>query len=280
MPDDPAVNWLSWLADGLKQVPPVVASITLFTLLRAWWRSTLGRRRKWTKNYERLVPGMHPDLVKELFGQPTFEGRTKGKVPSEEAWNDAELTVRTWVLDRDGYLVTWTTGGDAGEVVVAYSLTTASRWYSPQIRVVTPQLRWVKLGRTVFDGSLSDGTPDAGDRFGWLGARRSSYWERYYWGNPGLYLTWYIGHTDCGYSRHPGVPVDTNVPDTAEERIQEFRRMTSINSILVTLASPTIDFEDIGPDLDVVRLAHRPTSAERLRHWAHRLLPRRGSRVA
>jgi hypothetical protein len=280
MSDDPAVNRLTWLVDALKIVPPVVASITLFTLLRAWWRRTLGRRQGWTKSYDRLVPGMHPDLVKELFGQPTFEGRAKGRVTSEGAWAEADLTVRTWVLDRDGFLVAWTTCGDVGDVVVAYSLTTANRWFSPHIRVVTPQDRWVKLGRTVFDGALDDQVPEGEDRFGWLGARRSSYWERYYWGNPGLYLTWYIGYTDCGYSRHPGVPVDTSEPDVTEQRIQEFRRTTSINSILVTLGSPDIDFHDIGPDLDLVRLASRPTTAERLRRWSPWSLLRRRSRAA
>ncbi|MFY1684785.1 ETEC_3214 domain-containing protein [Micromonospora sp. WMMD730] len=274
------MNWLPWLVDALKTVPPVVASITLFTLLRAWWRRTLGRRRGWTRSYDRLVPGIHPDLVKELFGHPTFEGRATGRAPSEEAWAEADLTVRTWVLDRDGYLVTWTTHGDAGDAVVAYSLTTANRWFSPRIRVVTPEDRWVKLGRTVFDGALDDEVPEHLDRSGWLGARRSSYWERYYWGNPGLYLTWYIGYTNCGYSRRSGIPVDTSEPDATEGWIQEFRRTTSINSILVTHGSPEIDFQDIGPNLDLVRLASRPTTAERLRHWSLRSLLRRPSRAA
>ncbi|WP_409073648.1 ETEC_3214 domain-containing protein [Micromonospora chalcea] len=119
-----------------------------------------------------------------------------------------------------------------------------------------------------------DQPPEAGDRFGWLGARRSSYWERYYWGNPGLYLTWYLGYTDCGYSRHPVVPPDTSGSEATEETIQKFRRTTSINSILVTRGSPSIDFHDIGPDLDVVRLAVRPTMAERVRHQLSRLLLR------
>ncbi|MFI5851891.1 ETEC_3214 domain-containing protein [Micromonospora chalcea] len=268
------MTWLPSLADALKPVSQIVASITLFTLVRAWWRRTLGRRWTWTRSYQRLVPGMHPDLVTELFGQPTFEDRAKGKVPSGESWVETDLTVRTWVLARDGYLVTWTTNGEPGDVVVAYSLTTANRWFTPQIRVITPEHRWVHLGRSMFDGTLKDQPPEAGDRFGWLGARRSSYWERYYWGNPGLYLTWYLGYTDCGYSRHPVVPPDTSGSEATEETIQKFRRTTSINSILVTRGSPSIDFHDIGPDLDVVRLAVRPTMAERVRHQLSRLLLR------
>jgi len=261
LPDDPAVTWLTSLADALKPVSQIVASITLFTLARAWWRRTLGRRRTWTKSYQRLVPGMHAGLVTELFGQPTFEDRAEGKVVSGESWVDTDLTVRTWVLARDGYLVTWTTSGELGDVVVAYSLTTASSWYTPQIRVVTLELRWVHLGRSAFDRALADQPPEARDRFGWLGSRRSSYWERYYWGNPGLYLKWYLGYTDCGYSHRPGVPPNTSGSEATEESVQEFRRTTSINSILVTYGSLDIDFRDIGPDLDVNRLAISPIVA-------------------
>ncbi|MEU2869804.1 ETEC_3214 domain-containing protein [Streptomyces olivoreticuli] len=191
--------------DSLKQVPLVLAAITLATLVHGWWQKTLGRRRLWKRNFLRLAVGIHPEFVKELFGAPAFEEPTKGHYLElsrglrrhQVRRRDVDLVASTWVLSRDGYLMTWA----EGERVVAYSLTTASSWFTPQLPI-GPVLdgHKVHLGRSHFAQVVPDYSLK--ERLGWVGARRYGYWEQHYWGNPGNYLYWYLGFSECGYAKH------------------------------------------------------------------------------
>jgi hypothetical protein len=277
MTKDP--TWLS----ALRLVPLALALVTLWGIIRTLWNINLGRRWAWTRRFARMAPGMNPDLVKEIFGNHTFETHITGRSPATNSnendqettqnWVDQRVTVRTWILHRDGYLMTWNAKDDETEQVFAYSLTTASYWFSPQIHISMPGDRWIHLGRTTFANALPEDAYQS--RLGWVGARRSAYWESYYWGNPGGYLTWYVGYSGSGYSRQRGTPVDTGKESTTEASIQNFRESTSINCILITTGLVDVDFENVGADYDFVRLAPIPTRRKRVKVWFKRKTSRR-----
>ncbi|MEU5428245.1 ETEC_3214 domain-containing protein [Streptomyces olivoreticuli] len=247
---------------SLKQVPPLLAAITLATLARGWWQKTLGRRRLLRRNFQRLAVGMRPDAVKELFGEPKLENQTTGYYLETRRWpwrhrfhrREVALTMLTWELGRHGYLVTWS----EGEQVVAYSLTTASRWFAPKLPIgPAADGRYVCLGRSRFAQVATNDFVQ--ERLGWLGARRYGYWEMHYWGNPGHYQNWYLGYSQCGYVKHRARPPQTETEGCTEETIQEFRRSAYVNSILITRSLPTLEIRETGPHGDLVRLTVQPT---------------------
>ena len=82
-----------------------------------------------------------------------------------------ELTVRTWLLSRLCYLVTWC----EDDIVVMYGITTTSWWFRPWVRIHETRIRLGKSAFTVL--ADSDVTHRA-----WLGSRRFGYFEEHYFG--------------------------------------------------------------------------------------------------
>ncbi|MFD9857421.1 ETEC_3214 domain-containing protein [[Kitasatospora] papulosa] len=234
----------------------LTALYTLYGVARGWWQASLGKRRRLIRAYRRLAPYVRHDYVTEQFGEPAWEhkqtvrkyGTDGGENDSDVVLEDDELTVRTWPLGLLGYLVTWCTEHDE---VLMYSLTTRSRLFRPRMSVGPYR---VTLGRTPL-AALSDPDLDASGPWHELGARRFSYAEQHYFGNPGGYLYWAVGVSDAGTPSAPPIGCEGDTWSVAE--VAEYRRVARINSVLVI--GSTIELESvlprgIAPDYDTVRL--------------------------
>lgn len=228
----------------------------LYGIARGWWRASLGKRRRLIRVYRRMAPYVRHDYVTELFGEPAWEhkqtvwryGGDVGEDEPEVVFTDVELTVRTWPLGLLGYLVTWCNKHDE---VLMYSLTTRSRLFCPRISVGPYR---ITLGRTPL-ASLPTSDPDGTRPWHELGARRFSYAEQHYFGNPGGYLHWVVGVSDAGAPLAPPISCDGDTWGAAE--VAAYRRVARINSVLIV--GSTIDLDSvlprgIAPDLDTVRL--------------------------
>ncbi|AXG82237.1 ETEC_3214 domain-containing protein [Streptomyces paludis] len=255
-------------------------------ILRGWWHASLGKRRRLIRAYRRMAPYVRHDYVTELFGEPAWEHRQTVRTYGADAGadedeldvvlRDVELTVRTWPLGLLGYLVTWCNEHDE---VLMYSLTTRSRLFRPRISVGPYR---ITLGRTPLSSLPAPGQDDAGPWHG-LGARRFSYAEQHYFGNPGGYLHWAVGVSDAGSPAHP--PIGCTEDTWGPTELAGYRRQARINSVLII--GSTIDLESvlpygIAPDHDRVRLLElrhpaRVTLASRYhavistgKHWKNR----------
>ncbi|MGH8967592.1 MAG: ETEC_3214 domain-containing protein, partial [Actinomycetes bacterium] len=216
----------------------------------------LGKRRRLIRAYRRMAPYVRHDYVTELYGEPAWEHKQTvrkygGAVREDEpeaGLTDVELTVRTWPLGLLGYLVTWCNKHDE---VLMYSLTTRSRLFRPRISVGPYR---ITLGRTPL-ASLPTSDPDGTRPWHELGARRFSYAEQHYFGNPGGYLHWVVGVSDAGAPLAPPIGCDGDTWGAA--KVAAYRRVARINSVLIV--GSTIDLDSvlprgIAPDLDTVRL--------------------------
>ncbi|MFE2974743.1 ETEC_3214 domain-containing protein [Streptomyces sp. NPDC059258] len=231
----------------------LTALYTLSGVVRGWWNASLGKRRRLIRAYRRIAPFVRHDYVAEQFGEPAWQhkrtvrvyGSGVGGGGSEPVLDDVELTVRTWPLGLLGYLVTWCNEDDE---VLMYSLTTRSRLFRPRVSVGPHR---ITLGKTLLAALPGPGSGPWHE----LGARRFSYAEEHYFGNPGGYLSWAVGMSDAGSPLAP--PIGCQGDSWAADDVAAYRRTACINSVLVI--GPAIDLEGvlprgIAPDLDTVRL--------------------------
>ncbi|MER7203860.1 hypothetical protein CG723_30970 [Streptomyces sp. CB01635] len=256
----------------VKWIPPVeaklnlwqiaaifVACISLYNILRGWWRSTLGRRGFFVRNCRKLAPHVRHEYVKGLFGEPAWQHKQNVEQYSSEqevpgSTETLEMTVRTWPLGRMGFLVTWCTANDEVEM---YSITTRSRIFRPAIRVGGRYL--VRLGKSRLSALPY---PDViEDPIQWrIGSRRFSYAETHYFGNPGAYHTWAMGVSDSGHPAAPPVELGSS-PEYCNDPVEipRYRARARINSVLVAGGSAirlnSLLPDGVGPDHDRVRLA-------------------------
>uniref|UniRef100_A0AAU1ICH3 Uncharacterized protein n=1 Tax=Streptomyces sp. NBC_00180 TaxID=2903632 RepID=A0AAU1ICH3_9ACTN len=167
-------------------------------------------------------------------------------------------------------MVTWC--NEDGEVLM-HSRTTHSRLFRP--RVAFGPYR-ITLGRTRLTALPATAPEDFGP---WpaVGARRFSYAEQHYFGNPGGYLHWVVGVSDVGSPAAAPVGCD----EWEEPQLTEYRAQARINSVLIVGA--TIDLDSvlpygIAPDHDRVRLLelrHPFRVALAQRRWEARRFLRR-----
>jgi hypothetical protein len=151
---------------------------------------------------------------------------------------------------------------EAGGKVLLYSVTTRSSNFRPTLDlglVKDGKNFVVVLGKTKFSE-----LEDKPIKIYWdQGARRTWYWEKYYFGNPQYYQNYDFAYSDAGYPHcEETVPVDmiglhdkvdlTKLPP----EIKHFRDVCVINTFSVS--APFSDIDDdvgsIGPDYDQVRL--------------------------
>ncbi|MEU4100668.1 ETEC_3214 domain-containing protein [Streptomyces tanashiensis] len=150
-------------------------------------------------------------------------------------------------------------------------MTTTSRWFRPRLLIGDTL---VKLGKTRIS-ALKE--PD--QFWSWLGARRFTYIESFYFGNPGGYRTWYVGVNDIGYEPTPPI----SMVEMADEEHKAFRSIARINTILVGTAffqeasDASLFVNSFGPDQDQIRLlepgmqlVHSRTAAWRSRFTIRR----------
>ncbi|MFB9457412.1 ETEC_3214 domain-containing protein [Streptomyces antimycoticus] len=259
----------------------LTALYTLAGILKGWWRASLGKRRTIIKGYRRLAPFVRHEYVKALFGEPAWAHKqTAGVYDVDEqqrpVQKHTELTVRTWPLGTMGFLVTWCNEDDE---VLMYGLTTCSRLLRPALYVGENKVR---LGRT----RLSALPPHFDRPWAMVGARRFSYAEEHFFGNPGGYQTWVVGVNDAGAPAEPPVGCDSWEPG----ELAAYRERAVINSVLVSGSVPidlsTVLPYGIAPDYDRVRLLklRSPARIHLSARWgaavtsARSVLPRRWRR--
>ncbi|MET8184041.1 ETEC_3214 domain-containing protein [Streptomyces sp. NPDC005336] len=252
---DPGVNYMPVLETKLNVWTLAAVLTALYTLagvLKGWWRASLGKRHTLVKGYRRLAPFVRHDYVKALFGEPAWAHKQNvgmHDVDEKErpVQRHVELTVRTWPLGTMGFLVTWCNEDDE---VLMYGLTTCSRLLRPTLSVGPYEVR---LGRTRLS-ALPVTQPDDEGPWPELGARRFSYAEQHFFGNPGGYRTWVVGVSDTGVPAE--APIDCS--SWGPEELAAYRERAIINSVLVTGSTPidlsTVMPYGIAPDHDRVRL--------------------------
>ncbi|MET9829172.1 ETEC_3214 domain-containing protein [Streptomyces sp. NPDC006385] len=270
---DASLNELSALADIGKIMGGVVAALTLIGTVTEWWKKGPGRRRTWTKNFKLPAPGVRPAYVEALFGEPAFELTVPVLSITPGEGSRLSVTERVWPLATESYLTTWGSESD----VVAYSLTTTSKRFKPKIRIGSswysngPALN-VRLGRTrLAQVSSALDLPHPEEIASWKGARRHEYYETYYFGNPGHYMTWMCGVSGTGYRAGEAGAMERLGPENSaflrgdlierlpvdqQQELDVYRTRAVVNSLMVQGMERLNICPEVprsGPDYDVVR---------------------------
>lgn len=208
-------------------VPVIVASIALASVLRGWYRRTIGRRREMARRLQRLGTGVQRSYFEAVLeAPPTFRRRL---LVSDAA------TEWTWI-DRDLYLQAIV---DQDEEVLAYYVVSRSRRFRPRFRAsgsgymhdrrlppglsrlighpseartLRGRVKWrivplydVRLGKTPLAAAAPEAEPLC--RYSAVGARLAMFAEYYEFGNPGAFQTFVVGLNSAGHLNAPPVPV-------------------------------------------------------------------------
>jgi hypothetical protein len=253
-------------SDLLTEATAQVSAATVMVGAASWvvvrYRRTLGKRRDLRRKLSRLASTVRVEYIEGLLGPSTFRSAL-----------DEQQTEDLFVTD---YATVQTISAADGTVLVLAVTVTDVR-LKPRFWLGLPG-SWpteeVVLGHTKF-GDLTI-TPQI--RTSFRGARRFSYRETYYLGNPGGYQTYVLLHVDAGAGivggfewlfGPDGFEIDQGSlmePLSTDPEIERFRADTVINTFAVT--SPHLSEEDLkglqlGADRDVVRLL--PVSS--FRRW-------------
>ena len=216
--------------------------------LREVYRHTLGRNSRNYENIEALATETHIDYFSSLLGPPVFKNR--------------HGTYREHIFVNPNFYVQAVTNTDG--TVLLYSVTTRSRRFNPRLNLGIMESNGetfiVVLGKTTFAKIRGEPIKIEGS----VGARRMSYREKYYFGNPGLYQNYNFVLCDAGNVPDGEVnPGDVKYEsmdgiDTQKlpSRLMRFRETCPINTFSVS--APHSDIDDkipaIGPDYDQVRV--------------------------
>lgn len=167
-------------------------------ILQDWYYDTIGRQSKIFYDVKRLAPGMHIDYFISKLGSPVFINQESVNPPKE----GIPVAKKTYIFDVSPLFVAAYV--DADGKVLAYSVTSPNTKINPSI--VFPSMSSdtdadteIILGKTRFsDLDKLIGLPF--DIAGNCGARRISYDEQYYFGNPGNYQYYIFSFNDMGLS--------------------------------------------------------------------------------
>lgn len=236
---------------------------------RRLWRWATQRRRLCAR-LRHLACEVQVRTFEDALGRPP-QYRSQGETTNEYLFVLEDVYVQA-ITDRN-------------DSVTHFAITTRSSRFHPTLSL--PGVGEVVLGRTTFselDGGLSNGLS------AWVGARRSSYAEAYYVGNPGYYQTYVVALNDAGVSRPVEGSAMASLPEAIRElggsegatfgsflpsserresggamprcwqtrpSVARFRGASPIDTFAV--AGPRQDpASDPGPDLDQVRLLNQP----------------------
>jgi hypothetical protein len=203
-------TWFHRVGTGLAYAPAFATVLALLAGARAWFRRTLGRRKDRYDRIALLGTNAHLSFFTSVLSEPAMHRSLVSYVSVlREGGGDEEIEfelqerafLESIYIDRDFYVQAFS---DVDGAVVAFSVTTRSRRFRPALR--SPGSYHTGLGRIERLLRLSEGEPIFEIKLGksrftslgepqkaaaWVGARRMSYYEAYWLGNPGHYQ-WYV----------------------------------------------------------------------------------------
>lgn len=247
-------SYREMVADAVGTAASLVALLAagygLLRFARRLWRHGPGSRRNTTTLLRQVACGVTREHVAALFGPPLLRMRL--------ATHD--VVVRSY-RTRHAWLTTY---DDDQDTVLAYAITVTDPNFSFESTAASAEELSVKVGQDRFNSTMV--TDD------WLlsiGARRASYTEAFYFGNPGGYQDYVLAYNDAGVGASPwpaNLPPlaaggryssPTTDPLTAEARTA-VRANLKVNAFAVLGPNAPSELLKVlappGVDLDQVRL--------------------------
>jgi len=237
--------------DALKIGASVAGCLSLVRLsaggVAQAWRRTAGQRRFSAQVARRMSVGVTREFVEEVLGKPIIRRAVLSASVTESIYRLPSAWVQT-IADGEGN-------------VLRYSVTITDRRATILVgEQAQGQLSPgpIVLGRTKF----SDLRSKIGDRCWFPGNTAPSYYcERFSFGNPGLYLTYWLSYNDAGFEsvdlpRFANLPPSTT-PDNSEgmspkdlSNLNGFREISRPN----TYTCASVKFNDLSSELEELRL--------------------------
>lgn len=219
----------------------LVAGTILFAAVRAMMRRTVLRRLEVRRGLESVGLMVNDEFVRGVFGSPVY-GALDPSGSGTLIW-DVEV----------GYLAILFSGNSA-RIIEFTLLDTRLRF---DVRAFTQGIAGGRLGRSTYAQMME---ADSGVLR--IGARRMSYVEKAYRGNPGGYCTAYVGFSDAGAGT-----IDVDVSSfvagelawsrDGEESEREFVSAVRRNSkpnVVAIAETGAPKFVQLLADLDMLRL--------------------------
>jgi hypothetical protein len=249
----------TWLGGADNVTATLIALLALGGIVRVIWRRTVRRRSMLRSALNNLAIGTNEEYVRSLFDAPAY-----GQV-------DAGNGHLAWVTPYANIAVQLQKGRVGGFVI---TVTDTTFRFDPAV----VSLGYVRgrLGHTTFKAAA--GPPDG--QFYNVGARRYSYSENYFHGNPGGYLQFCLACSDSSEVGNRVVPPEAaggylssgdrrsqaegDVPAEELEALARLHRDGLPNTVGVCLFDPAFEgLADSGAiDGDIYRLFPTPEG-----HW-------------
>ena len=253
----------------------------LSRLISGAWRHGPGRRRFAEARINRLANNYQHSRFVDVLGEPAI----RETLPADADDSPDDQSTAPGVTYRRSHFVDplffVTAIADRSDSVVSWSVTTRSARFRPRIGGPFPG-RVVRLNSTPYSRF---GTPS--DHRIYIGARRFSYSETHWFGNPGEYQWYVLAHNDAGpgqfeffdlerglISRRKESGVQMTLEQAKAEmwyqaQTEDIRRSSAFNTFGCALDLRVVA---IGPDLDAVRLfadwPYRPGSTWWVSRWS------------
>jgi hypothetical protein len=275
-------GWSHRAAQALAYAPALAAVLVLLAGTRGWWRGTLGRRRDKYERIARLGTNAHFTFFTTALGEaPAMHATVTSNIRNWQEDGTYILEPKAFLesiwIDRDFYVHAYS---DELGTVVAFSVTTRSRRFHPQIRSPgyyfpnhaglrgradavlrrfnvggTRPLFALKLGQSRFAELDQPQMASA-----WVGAHNVHYYEAHWYGNPGNYQWYIFSINDAGWQAWDVPLIGTLMPSDgpwdfewgfdgekdasfdAMSGWHDFRRRTRMNTY--TVLSPMLSPED------------------------------------
>ncbi|WP_437770666.1 ETEC_3214 domain-containing protein [Arthrobacter sp. KNU40] len=237
----------------------LIASRTIGSGFRTWYRKGWGSRRVWRRKLNLLANGATAAYMENLLGTPIFINE-----PPESMWLDEE---EEWVDRIFSTPHAWVVTRSIGERVEGWSVTITDPYFWWDIEDMTFKQVRGRLGRSVFSELLDRRS----GQYESSGARSFVYAESVRFGNPAGYQTFIFMHNQEGVGtfkhsgradvrvgdfQRPGDPPEFSVPAAETTRAE-----TVANTVIVT--THKLDFTKKTWQLwpiaasDQTRLLHR-----------------------
>ncbi|WP_332603692.1 ETEC_3214 domain-containing protein [Arthrobacter sp. S2(2024)] len=282
---------MSAFTDGLTTfgaiLSALIASRTLWELVRGWYVKGWGSRRHWRDKFNHLANWTTDEYMADLLGTPVFinQRTTVDNQSTSPEWIDRTYsTPHAWVVTRsvEGKIQGW-----------SVTITDPKFWWD----VEAPTFWQIKsrLGKATIANLV---TKPSGS-FEVRGARMYIYAESVYFGNPGAYQTYVFLHNNAGIGTclpsgenyvKTGSFAGNGVVGIAPVGNADLRKATTVNTLMVVSPSINIGGSDSSdwPTVhrDQIRMLFREAKVQRqrymrearwrrifaARHWANSLI--------